>query len=255
MTETWEEIRSHPPGAPRLGGAPGKADPAANDSRSSKAALVDVGHTCRPPRASRDVQGAAAPSQPRPPPKLSKIGKRCSADDGVRARRLRTSQESLSDPAETGSSSDSLREDLRAPGPRAFVLGDAAAFRSRPASNGAGPLAGLPPGSPVFRGRGHSLSEYEEKQNQLPEPRVRPSKLRLSPLQPAGPLPALERSLAALRTPSKVDRDRPEGPRLHRNLSDSRLLDNMVSDSSSVNSMRSTFSVLNPIRPQDVRNR
>ena len=66
---------------------------------------------------------------------------------------------------------------------------------------------------------------------------------------------ALERSLAALRTPSKVDRDRPEGPRLHRNLSDSRLLDNMVSDSSSVNSMRSTFSVLNPIRPQDVRNR
>lgn len=43
--------------------------------------------------------------------------------------------------------------------------------------------------------------------------------------------------------------------RLHRNLSDSRLLENMVSDSSSVHSMRSNLSVFNPIRPKDVRNR
>ncbi|XP_059920524.1 phosphatidylinositol polyphosphate 5-phosphatase type IV isoform X1 [Gadus macrocephalus] len=259
MTESWEEIRSHPPVAPRLCGAPSKADPAANDNRSSKASQVDVNHTSKPPHASRYVQGTINPYQPRPPPKLSKIGKHCSEDDSLRTRRLRNSQESLSDPTETGSSTDSLKEDLRVPGPRDFVLGDAATLSSRHSSNGAEPLASLPTGSPVFRGRGHSLSEYEERpqQNHLSEPRNRSSKLRLSPVHPIGPLPALEKSFAAasLRTSNKVDRNRPDGPRLHRNLSDSRLLDNMVSDNSSVNSMRSTFSVLNPIRPQDVRNR
>ncbi|CAL8344600.1 unnamed protein product [Lota lota] len=265
MTETGEEIRSHPPVDARLGGASGKADPAANDNRLSKVPLLDVNHIAKLPYAARDVQGTVNPYQPRPPPapKLSKIGKNCSADDTLRARRLRNSQESLSDPTETGSSTDSLKEDLRVPCPGDFVLGSAATFRSGQGSTVAGPLASLPTGSPVFRGRGHSLSEYEERpcgqQNHLSEPHVRSSKVRLSPVQPTGPLPALEKSFAAasLRTSNKVDRGRLDGPgaRLHRNLSDSRLLENMVSDNASVNSMRSTFSVLNPIRPQDVRNR
>ncbi|XP_020775661.2 phosphatidylinositol polyphosphate 5-phosphatase type IV-like [Boleophthalmus pectinirostris] len=43
--------------------------------------------------------------------------------------------------------------------------------------------------------------------------------------------------------------------RLHRNLSDSRLLENMGLDSASVSSMRSNYSVLSPIKAKDVRNR
>ncbi|XP_031705534.1 phosphatidylinositol polyphosphate 5-phosphatase type IV [Anarrhichthys ocellatus] len=217
----------------------------------------------------RKAEGEISPYQPRPPllPRLSKSSKSVSAEETVRARRLRNSQESLSDPVETGSSTDSLKEDQTAPG--GFVLSDDAPIRTDQDSD-VRLLSAVTTGSPVFWDRGSSLSEYERRphsqQSDPTDHRAGPTKLRLSPVQPTGTLPALEKSFASapLRAANRIDRDCLDyavlareklGERLHRNLSDSRLLENMGSDSASVNSMRSSYSVLSPIRPQDVRNR
>ncbi|XP_071753792.1 phosphatidylinositol polyphosphate 5-phosphatase type IV [Centroberyx gerrardi] len=257
-------------------GDPGNGDSAVSDNRPFKASLVDpktykdLNDSLKLPQVARDPEGNISPYQPRPPslPRLSKA-KNGSVEETMRGRRLRNSQESLSDPAETGSSTDSLKDDQTVPAPGGFVLSSAATFRNGQGST-VGPLSTTLTGSPVFRNRGNSLSEYERRpHNQQSDPaeqRVRSSKVRLSPVQPTGPLPALEKSFASatLRASNRIDRDCVDygvlarggaGERLHRNLSDSRLLENMVLDSASVNSMKSTLSVLNPIRPQDVRNR
>lgn len=211
--------------------------------------------------AARNPEAALSPYQPRPPvlPRPSKPSRGGSLEETVRTRRLRNSQESLSDLAETGSSTDSLREDQTAPG--GLVL-DRNSLES-----GVRPVSAATPGSPAFRDGGSSLSECEQRpRSQHSDPtdlQLRPGKLRLSPVQRAGPLPALDRRFASttLRAANRIDRDwldksgHGQGERLHRNLSDSRLLENMGSDSASVNSLRSTYSVLSPIRPQDVRNR
>uniref|UniRef100_A0A667YPM5 Phosphatidylinositol polyphosphate 5-phosphatase type IV n=1 Tax=Myripristis murdjan TaxID=586833 RepID=A0A667YPM5_9TELE len=250
------------------------ADPSSRPLKPPSAGLKthkDLNEALKPHQVVKDPEGNISPYQPRPPslPRLSKANKNGSVDETVRGRRLRSSQESLSDPAETGSSTDSLKEDQTAPAPGGCVLSSAATFRNGHGSNMA-PLPAAVTGSPVFQDRGSSLSEYEKGPcNQKSDPteqRVRSSKVRLSPVQPTGPLPALEKSFASvtLRASNRIDRDCVDygmsargahGERLHRNLSDSRLLENMVLDSASVNSMKSTFSVLNPIRPQDVRNR
>ncbi|KAF4112888.1 phosphatidylinositol polyphosphate 5-phosphatase type IV [Onychostoma macrolepis] len=197
-----------------------------------------------------------SPFQPRPPslPKpvgLGMGGKNISFDEKVRGRRLRNSQESLTDPGETGSSTDSLKEDS--------------------SSNGQGLVSGrpldLPPlETPSFRIRTGSFSETDNEHSDPNKERLKPSRIILSPLQPTGTYPSLENSAAStsLRTTNRIDRDyldysavgrRGRSERLQRNLSDSRLLDTMVSDNASVHSMKSTYSVLNPIRPRDVRNR
>ncbi|XP_041720230.2 phosphatidylinositol polyphosphate 5-phosphatase type IV [Coregonus clupeaformis] len=280
MTENGEDSsRSQPDGVlPR--GAPGGKDPGgvSGDKRPVNPPTEDnkptmlLNDTLKFPQDVGDQSSKTGLHQPRPPllpkpPALSKGGKSSSVEE-VRSRRLKHSQESLTDPAETGSSTDSLKEDSTVTG--VFTLSGAATLR-----NGQGSIVeplSTPTGSPVFRARGQSLSEYERRpldhHSDPAEQRVRSSKVRLSPLQPSGPLPALEQSLASesLRTANRIDRDcvdyaivpgraGPERLHLHRNLSDSRLLDNMVLDNTSVNSMKSTFSVLNPIRPRDVRNR
>ncbi|RXN22648.1 72 kDa inositol polyphosphate 5-phosphatase-like protein [Labeo rohita] len=197
-----------------------------------------------------------SPFQPRPPslPKpvgLGMGGKNISFDDKVRGRRLRNSQESLTDPGETGSSTDSLKEDI--------------------SSNGQGLASGrpldLPPmETPSFRIRNGSFSETDNEHSEPNKERLKPSRIILSPLQPTGTYPPLENNAGStsLRTTNRIDRDcldysavgrRGRSERLQRNLSDSRLLDTMVSDNVSVHSMKSTYSVLNPIRPRDVRNR
>ncbi|XP_053181253.1 phosphatidylinositol polyphosphate 5-phosphatase type IV [Scomber japonicus] len=251
--------------------APAKGDSIVNESRALKTLLVDV-NTCKEQndavkhsQITRNTEGEIIPYQPRPPslPRLSKGSRSVSLEETVRTRRLRNSQESLSDSPENGSSTDSLKED------QAVVLSGAATLRNDQASN-VGRLPAATTDSPVFRDRGSSLSEYERRphsqQSDPTDHRLRSTKLRLSPVQPTGPLPALERSFASatLRAANRIDRDCLDyvtlgkgklGERLHRNLSDSRLLENMGSDSASVNSMRSTYSVLSPIRPQDVRNR
>uniref|UniRef100_A0A8C1VNM8 Inositol polyphosphate-5-phosphatase E n=1 Tax=Cyprinus carpio TaxID=7962 RepID=A0A8C1VNM8_CYPCA len=198
-----------------------------------------------------------SPFQPRPPslPKpmgLGMGGKNISFDEKMRGRRLRNSQESLTDPGETGSSTDSLKEDSLSNGQ---VLAS-----GRPLD--------LPPiETPSFRIRTDSFSETDNEHSDPNKERLKPSRIILSPLQPTGTYPSLENSAAStsLRTTNRIDRDcldysavgrRGRGAeRLQRNLSDSRLLDTMVSDNASVHSMKSTYSVLNPIRPRDVRNR
>lgn len=253
--------------------APGKGDSIANDSSKLNTSIVDVkstnGH--KDDLRLRNTGEGISPYQPRPPllPRLSKSSKSISLEETVRTRRLRNSQESLSDPAETGSSTDSLKEDETVVAPSGFVIQGTAAVRNE-RDPSARPHSAVPTGSPAFRDRGSSLSDYERRprsqQSDLTVQQWRAAKVRLSPVQPTGPLPALEKSFvsATLRAANRIDRDCLDyampareklGERLHRNLSDSRLLENMGSDSASVNSMRSTYSVLSPIRPQDMRNR
>ncbi|XP_041855540.1 phosphatidylinositol polyphosphate 5-phosphatase type IV isoform X2 [Melanotaenia boesemani] len=218
---------------------------------------------------SRNAGEEITPYQPQPPslPKLTKLIKSGSVEETVRTRRLKNSQESLSDRAETGSSTDSLKEDPTAPS--GFVLGSTASVKNDQYSD-VRRLSAIRTGSPVFQDRERSLSECDRwphnEHSNAADHRGRSTKLRLSPVQPTGPLPALGKNFASatLRAANRIDRDCLDyavlakekfGERIHRNLSDSRLLENMGSDSASVNSMKSIYSVLSPIRPQDVRNR
>ncbi|XP_020499636.2 phosphatidylinositol polyphosphate 5-phosphatase type IV [Labrus bergylta] len=251
--------------------APGQGDPVVVDSRALKTPLVTAKFSREPKDALKlsatCAEGAVSPYQPRPPSQPRLSGKSCSVEENLITRRLKNSQESLSDPTETGSSTDSLREDQAALVAGTLLLRGAATIRNSKDAN-VRPVSAVTRGSPVFRDRGRSLSEYERRptsqQSDPVDHLVRPAKVRLTPVQPTGTLPALEKSFATLRAANRIDRDcldyavlarEKHGERLHRNLSDSRLLENMGSDSASVNSMRSNYSVLSPIRPQDVRNR
>uniref|UniRef100_UPI0037E773CB phosphatidylinositol polyphosphate 5-phosphatase type IV n=1 Tax=Semicossyphus pulcher TaxID=241346 RepID=UPI0037E773CB len=268
MAENGEDSPLHQPCE-----ASCKGDSVVSDSRALKTPLVNA-KSCREHKdalklTATNMEGEISPYQPRPPSRPRLSSKSGSVEETVRARRLKNSQESLSDPTETGSSTDSLKEDHTVSAPGGFVLSGAATIRNNPESN-VRPVSAITRGSPVFRDRGGSLSEYERRptsqQSDPTDHRMRCAKVRLSPVQPTGALPALEKSFASatLRAANRIDRDcldyavlarEKHAERLHRNLSDSRLLENMGSDSASVNSMRSTYSVLSPIRPQDVRNR
>ncbi|KAM7017934.1 phosphatidylinositol polyphosphate 5-phosphatase type IV [Tautogolabrus adspersus] len=251
--------------------SPGKGDSVSVDSRALKTPLVTAKfsreHKDALKLSATSTEGAISPYQPRPPSQPRLSSKSCSVEENLITRRLKNSQESLSDPTETGSSTDSLKEDQTALVPGTLVLRGAATIRNNKDSN-VRPVSAITRGSPVFRDRGRSLSEYERRptsqQSDPTDHLVRSAKVRLTPVQPTGTLPAIEKSFATLRAANRIDRDcldyavlarEKHGERLHRNLSDSRLLENMGSDSASVNSMRSTYSVLSPIRPQDVRNR
>ncbi|KAM4575830.1 phosphatidylinositol polyphosphate 5-phosphatase type IV isoform 2-T4 [Odontesthes bonariensis] len=252
--------------------APVYEDSVVTDGRTLKSSSKDVKQTKEhidDTLVCRNAEGEITPYQPRPPslPKLSKFSKSVSVEETVRTRRLKNSQESLSDRAETGSSTDSLKDDQTCQS--GLVLSDAAAVWNSQDSS-VRPQSAITTGSPVFQGRESSLSEYDRRpHSQQSDPldhRGRSTKARLSPVQPTGPLPALDKNFesATLRAANRIGRDCLDyavlakekfGERIHRNLSDSRLLENMGSDSASVHSMKSIYSVLSPIRPQDVRNR
>ncbi|KAK1892426.1 Phosphatidylinositol polyphosphate 5-phosphatase type IV [Dissostichus eleginoides] len=235
MTENGEDSPLHHQN-------PANGDSAVN-SRTLKTSLVDAKSSKEHKDAlklnARNAEGEFSPYQPRPPPQPRLSSKSVSVEETLRTRRLKNSQESLSDPVETGS--------LKEPSQLQHKVG-----------------------SPVSRDRGSSLSDHggrpRSQQSDPTDLRARPSKVLLSPVQPTGKLPALEKGFASatLKAANRIDGDcldytvsAKEKPsdRLHRNLSDSRLLENMGSDSASVHSMRSNYSVLSPIRPQDVRNR
>ncbi|KAM3610830.1 uncharacterized protein V6R79_009317 [Siganus canaliculatus] len=251
----------------------GKGDASVTDGRPLKTSVEDAKSdketSCVVNATVKTTDREISPYQPRPPlqPRLLKSSKIVSEEETVRTRRLKNSQESLSDLTETGSSTDSLKEDHAVPPLSGLTL--SGIIKNDPVSN-VRPRSAVRTGSPVFRDRGSSLSDYERRPpSQQSDPTdhwMKSTKVRLSPVQPTGPLPALEKSFASatLRVGNRIDRDCLDyallakgkyGERLHRNLSDSRLLENMGSDSASVNSLRSTYSVLSPIRPQDVRNR
>ncbi|XP_077416339.1 phosphatidylinositol polyphosphate 5-phosphatase type IV [Vanacampus margaritifer] len=226
------------------GARPGNHSPVtiATDGRAPKAPTVDrkmckeFNNALKLQQAARNAAGDS-PYQPRPPNKW-----KCNKmpEESVRTRRLRSSQESLSDPL--GSSTDSLKE-----------VGSTTSEHNV-----------APPG--VFRKRGSSLSECDgspaaEPRNDCPEVRLRSSRARLSPVKlTSAPLPALRHNFVstALRAANRIDKDcsdyvarRSVERLLHRNLSES----DAGSDCLSVNSMRSTSSVLSPIKPQEVRSR
>uniref|UniRef100_A0A4W5L9P3 Phosphatidylinositol polyphosphate 5-phosphatase type IV n=1 Tax=Hucho hucho TaxID=62062 RepID=A0A4W5L9P3_9TELE len=239
MTENGEDSSPSQPDGVLPRGAPGGKDPGgvSSDKRPVNPPTEDskptklLNDTLKFPQDVQDQSSKTSLYQPRPPqlpkpPALSKGGTSGSVEE-VRSRRLKHSQESLTDPAETGSSTDSLKEDSTGP------------LSSEPGARASRSTRGGPMTTTVTqRSSGGGPSRYAS-------------------------LPYSHRSL---RTANRIDRDcvdygivpgraGPERLHLHRNLSDSRLLDNMVLDNTSVNSMKSTFSVLNPITPRDVRNR
>lgn len=217
--------------------------------------------------AARKPEGDLSLYQPRPPaqPRWPKTGRKGSVETTVTTRRLRNSQESLSDP--TGSSTDSLKEDQTVLTAGEHFVSGVAPIKNELETEERS-FSAFMAGSQVFGALDNSLSEYESgrhsQQSSPKDHRVKSSKIRLSPVQPTGPLPALDMSFASanLRAANRIDRDcldyallTNKKEKLHRNLSDSRLLRNMGSDSASVSSMKSTYSVLSPIKPRDVRNR
>lgn len=242
-----------------------KGDSILNTNRQIKTS-EDTTISCKTTNVpAKDPEGELSLYQPRPPtqPRWPKTSKKGSVEMTVRSRRLRNSQESLSDP--TGSSTDSLKDDLTVPSSGDHFLIAASPIKLETDERS---LSAFMTGYQVFRTKDNGLSDYERgRHSQESSPkdhRVKSSKIRLSPLLPTGPLPALEMSFesANLRAANRIDRDcldygllANKKEKLHRNLSDSRLLGNMGSDSASVSSMKSTYTVLSPIKPKDVRNR
>uniref|UniRef100_A0A1A8ISN0 Phosphatidylinositol polyphosphate 5-phosphatase type IV n=1 Tax=Nothobranchius kuhntae TaxID=321403 RepID=A0A1A8ISN0_NOTKU len=182
---------------------------------------------------------------------LSKCSKRrVSAEESLRTRRLRNSQESLSDRAETGSSTDSLKDQTE-------PVRNEEDFDVRPQS-------AITTGSPVS-----SLSEDESRPQGLQsvlEDHQGSGKVRLSPVHPTRTHLAQKNNFVSAieELPNRIDKDCSDypalttertGEKIHRNLSGSKLLENMGSDSGSVNSLKSIYSVLSPIKPKDVRTR
>lgn len=172
-----------------------------------------------------------------------------------RRRNTKASQESLTDHTGTGSSTDSLQEDGVA---RPVFSSTASLQNNHDAVDG---LLGHSPGEQEV-----SLSGTE-KNPDLCSPagqRVTAAKVCLSPLQSCqSPSADLCTASTSLRTANEIDEDcedyaavaRGGLGRLHRNHCDCQLSETMVSDNTSLNSMKSSFSVLNPIRPKDARNR
>lgn len=194
------------------------------------------------------------------PPCVAKGSRNMSFEEKKKGRRLRSSQESLTDPAEMTSSPDSLRE------VSTFLAPSSHMVLKNGQNSGENHFDQMAWQSPPFRDRCSSFPEEDKcppGQSHLSGQHPKPSKIILAPLQSAGSFPPLEYSIASmsLRTSNQIDRDCLDyrngslQEKLQKNLSDSQLWDTMVSDSTSVNSMKSTFSVLNPIRPKDVRNR
>ncbi|XP_028918637.1 phosphatidylinositol polyphosphate 5-phosphatase type IV isoform X2 [Ornithorhynchus anatinus] len=207
------------------------------------------------------------------PPRKPKLERTASLDErGWRGRHFRTSQESWTDPNETSSSNGSLQEGGPSPPP----VGKAA----HPASQ---PLRGLnllqstslqdipEPGG--LRNSSDPSSRLEKRRGLMPSASLEllpgipglGSKLRLSKVVPLRALPPVELNVAShtLRTANRIDSDsadyrhhvRNKLVRTNSTLSDSRLSSGMVYDSSSTASMKSSFSLLTPIRSKDVRSR
>ncbi|MBN3299799.1 INP5E phosphatase, partial [Amia calva] len=213
-----------------------------------------------------------SPYIPRPPVLPKPCGRATSAKSSskeakLRRRKIKTSQESLTDPTGTGSSTDSLQDDMigHPVANSTLALQDRQASSSSLHSSSSRDV--LPPearnssSSHSDPGKRSSNPYMGDTQSQM----AGSLKTKLSPLQPVRPLPAVVHNMAStsLRTANRIDQDcvdytlmaRGGYERQQSNLSDSRLLDSMVSDCTSFNSMKSTLSVLSPIRPKDVRNR
>ncbi|XP_020837559.1 phosphatidylinositol polyphosphate 5-phosphatase type IV isoform X1 [Phascolarctos cinereus] len=207
------------------------------------------------------------------PPRKPKLERTFSLDEkGWRRRRFRTSQESLTDPNETGSSSGSLQEVTTSPPtlttlahdgshtPHNFSSLQSTSLQDIPEpgdiGNNTDPPSSLeiiPP--TVTSGSLELLHGVTTSWN----------KLRLSKVLPPLALPPLELNVASetLRTTNKIDPDyinykhnaQSKLLRPGSSLSDGRLQSCVVCDNCSTTSLKSAFSLLTPIYSKDVRNR
>ncbi|OCT67032.1 phosphatidylinositol polyphosphate 5-phosphatase type IV isoform X1 [Xenopus laevis] len=197
----------------------------------------------------------AVPSDvvPRPPckpkPRERRLERAVSLDERHWRRRFKASQDSLRDPDETGSSSGSLQEE-------SAVLESAAQFTDEfKGQNSCSQSLSLNPMKPGI------VLGYPG--NSSPSP-------RLSQIAPKHALPQIEMNVTsrALRTANRIDPDYMDYKeassqlrclRQSSSLSDTRLHNNssssMVCNQCSSDSMKSTYSLLTPIRPKDMRNR
>ncbi|NWH60986.1 INP5E phosphatase, partial [Geococcyx californianus] len=204
------------------------------------------------------------------PPRKPRLERAASLDEKSwrKWRRLKTSQESLTDPNETSSSNGSLQEATLSPP----VRGTASPCHPYCQQNSLQSSPDTSEANPMGRSRG-STSDLSKRASEISSAfggllRGKPfagGKPRLSQIMPARPLPPLEFNVAShtLRTANRIDSDcmdyrhsQHKFGRVSNSLSDSRLHGNgMVYDNCSTDSMKSTFSLLTPIRSKDVRSR
>ncbi|XP_042686715.1 phosphatidylinositol polyphosphate 5-phosphatase type IV isoform X1 [Centrocercus urophasianus] len=202
------------------------------------------------------------------PPRKPRLERAASLDEKnwKRWRRFRTSQESLTDPNETSSSNGSLQEAaLTSP-----VRGRGTPC-CEPSSLHSSPDASEE--SAVGKNKG-STSDLGKRASEISSAfggllrgkAFVGSKPRLSQITPARPLPPMELNVAShtLRTANKIDPDlmdyrhysQNKFGRVSNSLSDTGLHGNgVLYDNCSTDSMKSTFSLLTPIRSKDVRSR
>ncbi|OPJ67669.1 inositol polyphosphate 5-phosphatase [Patagioenas fasciata monilis] len=202
------------------------------------------------------------------PPRKPRLERAASLDEKSwrRWRRFRMSQESLTDPNETSSSNGSLQEASLSPPVRG---------RASPCcpQNSLHSSQDALEASPVGKSRG-GTSDLGKRASEISSAfggllrgkAFAGGKPRLSQITPVRPLPPLELNVAShtLRTANRIDSDcmdyryysQHKFGRVSSSLSDTRLHGNgMVYDNCSTDSMKSTFSLLTPIRSKDVRSR
>ncbi|XP_068925300.1 phosphatidylinositol polyphosphate 5-phosphatase type IV [Petaurus breviceps papuanus] len=207
------------------------------------------------------------------PPRKPKLERTFSLDEkGWRRRRFRASQESLTDPNETGSSSGSLQEVTTSPlnlttlvrdghnAPHSLCSPQSTSLQDIPEpgdiGNSTDPPSSLEISPPtVTSGPQELLHGVTASGN----------KLRLSRVLPPLPLPPLELNVASetLRTTNKIDPDyvnykhlaQSKLLRADSSLSDGKLQSCTVCDNCSTTSLKSSFSFLTPIHSKDIRNR
>ncbi|XP_061867378.1 phosphatidylinositol polyphosphate 5-phosphatase type IV isoform X2 [Colius striatus] len=205
------------------------------------------------------------------PPRKPRLERAASLDEKSwrRWRRFRTSQESLTDPNETSSSNGSLQEASLSPP----IKGRASPCHQCCRQNSLHSSPDASESSPVGKSRG-GTSDLGKRASEISSAfggllrgkAFTGSKPRLSQIMPARPLPPLELNVAShtLRTANRIDSDcldyrhhsQHKFGRVSSSLSDTRLHGNgMVYDNCSTDSMKSTFSLLTPIRSKDVRSR
>ncbi|KFW83722.1 72 kDa inositol polyphosphate 5-phosphatase, partial [Manacus vitellinus] len=205
------------------------------------------------------------------PPRKPRLERAASLDEKSwrRWRRFRTSQESLTDPNDTSSSNGSLQEASPSPPNR----GRASPCHPCCQQNSLHSSPDASEASPVGKSRG-STSDLGKRASEISSAfggllrgkAFAGGKPRLSQIMPARPLPPMELNVAShtLRTANRIDSDcldyrhysQHKFGRVSSSLSDTRLHGNgMVYDSCSTDSMKSTFSLLTPIRAKDVRSR
>ncbi|XP_009997149.1 PREDICTED: 72 kDa inositol polyphosphate 5-phosphatase [Chaetura pelagica] len=203
------------------------------------------------------------------PPRKPRLERAASLDEKSwrRWRRFKTSQESLTDPNETSSSNGSLQEaSLSPPRGRASPFHQCCQQNSLHSSSDALEASSLGKSKGGTSDLGKRASEISVAFGGLLKGKTFVgSKPRLSQVMPARPLPPLELNVGsrALRTANRIDADcldyrhsQPRFGRVSSSLSDTRLHGTgMVYDNCSTDSMKSTFSLLTPIRSKDVRSR